>query len=66
MMDERHYCFDLFLFPTLHGQSTVLMNASFDVIIVGAGVAGCAMAYSLGLDGKKVLLIGIQVSFSQH
>ncbi|KAJ3127979.1 Squalene epoxidase, partial [Physocladia obscura] len=27
------------------------------VIVVGAGIAGCAVAYSLGKDGRKVLLI---------
>jgi 2-polyprenyl-6-methoxyphenol hydroxylase-like FAD-dependent oxidoreductase len=29
-----------------------------DVIVVGAGVAGCAMAYALARDGRKVVLIG--------
>jgi len=31
--------------------------APFDVIIVGAGPAGCAAAYDLGAGGKKVLLL---------
>ena len=31
--------------------------AAFDVIIVGAGPAGCAAAYDLGAAGKKVLLL---------
>lgn len=32
-------------------------NAQFDVIIVGAGIAGSSLAKTLGDDGRKVLLI---------
>ncbi|XP_076935129.1 squalene monooxygenase SE1-like [Bidens hawaiensis] len=32
-------------------------NGATDVIIVGAGVAGAALAYSLGKDGRRVLVI---------
>ena len=31
--------------------------SEFDIIVVGAGIAGCAVAYSLGMDGYSVLLI---------
>jgi squalene monooxygenase len=30
---------------------------SFEVIIVGAGVVGSALAYALGTDGRKVLVL---------
>ncbi|WP_223700839.1 glycine oxidase ThiO [Sutcliffiella deserti] len=33
------------------------MNTSYDVIIVGGGVNGCAAAYYLSKSGKKVLLL---------
>ncbi|KAJ1918965.1 Squalene epoxidase [Tieghemiomyces parasiticus] len=33
-------------------------HGQWDAIVVGAGVAGAAMAYALGTDGRKVLLIG--------
>ncbi|EGC31901.1 hypothetical protein DICPUDRAFT_49927 [Dictyostelium purpureum] len=32
-------------------------NKNFDIIVVGAGVAGSAFAYSMGCKGKKVLCI---------
>lgn len=32
-------------------------NKVFDIIVVGAGVAGSAFAYSLGKAGKRVLCI---------
>lgn len=34
---------------------TVLEN---DCIVVGAGIAGCALAYGLAEDGRMVTLIG--------
>ncbi len=37
------------------------MNAGFDVIVVGAGIAGVASAWFLTADGHKVLLIDSQV-----
>ena len=30
---------------------------SYDVVVIGGGAAGCATAYNLGLNNKKVLLI---------
>jgi len=30
----------------------------YDVIIIGAGVLGSAMAWSLAKDGRQILLIG--------
>jgi electron transfer flavoprotein-quinone oxidoreductase len=33
------------------------MAAEFDVVVVGAGLSGCAAAYSLAKDGASVLLI---------
>lgn len=33
------------------------MSASYDVIIIGGGVNGCASAYQLSKSGKKVLLL---------
>ena len=30
---------------------------SYDVVVIGGGAAGCAAAYNLGLNNKKVLLI---------
>lgn len=33
------------------------MNLKYDVVIVGGGTAGCAAAYTLGKNGKKVLII---------
>nr|XP_043618963.1 squalene monooxygenase SE1-like [Erigeron canadensis] len=47
----------------LHKQTNKLVRAraqddgETDVIIVGAGVAGAALAYSLGMDGRRVLVI---------
>jgi len=38
-------------------SSTYIEDQKFDIIIVGAGVAGAAFAYSLGNKGKKVLCI---------
>jgi|TARA_B110000971_G_scaffold218795_1_gene258359 squalene monooxygenase len=32
-------------------------NPQWDVIIVGAGVAGASLAYALGKEGRKVLLL---------
>ncbi len=34
------------------------MKTSFDIIIVGSGIAGCALAWQWHLNGKSVLLIG--------
>jgi squalene monooxygenase len=31
--------------------------SEFDIIVIGAGIAGCAAAYALGNDGYKVLLV---------
>jgi glucose dehydrogenase len=36
---------------------TAAPNSSFDVVIVGAGVAGAMIANQLGLAGKKVLIL---------
>ena len=33
------------------------MAVEYDVIVVGAGVMGCATAYSLAKQGKKTLLL---------
>ncbi len=32
-------------------------TATHDVVIVGAGIAGCPLAFTLGKQGRKVLLI---------
>ncbi|HTB81107.1 MAG TPA: GMC family oxidoreductase [Opitutaceae bacterium] len=43
-------------------------NKSYDVVIVGAGLAGSIIAYQLGLAGKKVLIIdsGVAVPVSRE
>jgi choline dehydrogenase-like flavoprotein len=43
-------------------------NQSYDVVIVGAGLAGSIIAYQLGLAGKKVLIIesGVAVPVSRE
>ncbi len=38
-------------------QKKVKVNASYDVIVAGGGVAGCAAAIAAGREGKSVLLI---------
>ncbi|KAI8831166.1 hypothetical protein BJ741DRAFT_324073 [Chytriomyces cf. hyalinus JEL632] len=35
-----------------------LPTVEFDVIVVGAGIVGCAAATAFANDGRKVLLIG--------
>ncbi len=37
------------------------MKESFDAIVVGAGPAGCAAAYSLARAGLEVLLVEVEV-----
>ncbi|KAG2694499.1 hypothetical protein I3760_08G147700 [Carya illinoinensis] len=39
------------------GESCPLEDSGTDVIIVGAGVAGAALAYTLGKDGRRVHVI---------
>jgi flavin-dependent dehydrogenase len=34
------------------------LNDDYELIIVGAGIAGCACATTFGKQGRKVLLIG--------
>jgi choline dehydrogenase-like flavoprotein len=43
-------------------------NKSYDVVIVGAGLAGSIIAYKLGLAGKKVLIVesGVAVPVSRE
>src|SRR4051812_33729225 len=43
-------------------------NSSYDVVIVGAGLAGAIIAYQLGLAGKKVLILdsGVAVPTSRE
>lgn len=38
-------------------KSNQAAKKSYDAIVVGAGVAGCAMAYAFALDGLNVLLM---------
>lgn len=33
------------------------MSTDYEVIIVGAGIMGCALGYALGTDGRKVLVL---------
>ncbi|KAL2915780.1 Squalene epoxidase [Polyrhizophydium stewartii] len=37
--------------------STLPADDTFDVIVIGAGIAGCAAAHALGNDGRRVLVI---------
>ena len=39
------------------------MENKFEVIVVGAGIVGTAMASALGKAGRKVLLIGETAAF---
>lgn len=48
-----------FLISGLHNS-----NMFYDTIVVGAGVVGCATAYTLAKQGKKTLLLE-QVSMLQ-
>lgn len=34
-------------------------QSKFDVVVVGAGVVGCAMAASQAKEGRSVILIGM-------
>eukprot|EP01116_Phalansterium_solitarium_P003498 TRINITY_DN1431_c1_g1_i2.p1 TRINITY_DN1431_c1_g1~~TRINITY_DN1431_c1_g1_i2.p1 ORF type:complete len:463 (-),score=59.85 TRINITY_DN1431_c1_g1_i2:505-1893(-) len=38
-------------------DATIVNGKDFDVIIVGAGVVGSALAYGLGNDGRNVLIV---------
>ncbi|XP_061370077.1 squalene monooxygenase SE1-like [Gastrolobium bilobum] len=40
-----------------NGRCSQTVSGSTDIIIVGAGVAGAALAYTLGKDGKRVHVI---------
>eukprot|EP00475_Leptophrys_vorax_P037078 TRINITY_DN6344_c0_g1_i1.p1 TRINITY_DN6344_c0_g1~~TRINITY_DN6344_c0_g1_i1.p1 ORF type:complete len:559 (+),score=0.28 TRINITY_DN6344_c0_g1_i1:95-1678(+) len=41
----------------LTGGSIDGSNGEYDAVIVGAGVAGCALAYSLGKAGRRILVV---------
>ncbi|KFM26303.1 Squalene monooxygenase [Auxenochlorella protothecoides] len=52
-------CFDLPPIPSQDDTSTdpQASQSVWDVIVVGAGVAGAALAHQQGLDGRRVLLL---------
>ena len=41
-------------------RSVIFMAESADVVVVGAGVIGCAIAYELSIRGATVSLIGFR------
>ena len=38
-------------------SESTLSSEEYDIIIVGAGIVGCAAAKAFGTDGRKVLLL---------
>lgn len=42
---------------TALGSRSAIMSNLYDVVIVGAGVAGSALAHALGTDGRSVFLV---------
>ena len=43
--------------PTLSRPETLPPSQSFDIIIIGGGILGCAAAHALGEQGRSILLI---------
>jgi NADPH-dependent 2,4-dienoyl-CoA reductase/sulfur reductase-like enzyme len=41
----------------MSSDTTTSLIAEYDIIIVGAGILGCAAAKAFGTDGRKVLLL---------
>ena len=44
------------------GETSVTDHVKWDVVIVGAGVAGASLAHGLGVEGRRVLVIERDVS----
>lgn len=54
---ETDQTLSLYIFHLMAVTSTQQPTSEYDIIVVGAGVVGCAAARAFGKDGRKVLLI---------
>ncbi|MFL5807829.1 MAG: FAD-dependent oxidoreductase, partial [Roseiflexaceae bacterium] len=43
--------------PSAFDTKECPLNNAYDAIVIGAGVMGCATAYHLARDGRRVLLL---------
>ena len=47
-------------------QAKVNIKPSYDVIIIGAGVVGCAMARRFTLEGAQVLVVVLNSGYPEY